>query len=79
MGIFFLFYCYKWFVGIYGIVFKVKYKEMYEIVVLKWVWFDEDDEVNIIWNIYDCVLFFVFIIYKLVIFGCFGYFIIYGL
>lgn len=30
--------------GIYGIVFKVKNWEIYEIVVLKWVRLDDDDE-----------------------------------
>ena len=54
--IFFLLHCHKRFVGTYGTVFKAKHKETHEIVALKRVRLDEDDEVNIIWNVYDRVL-----------------------
>lgn len=33
------------YLGIYGIVFKVKNREIYEVVVLKRVRLDDDDEV----------------------------------
>lgn len=78
-GNFFLLHCHKRFVGTYGTVFKAKHKETHEIVALKRVRLDEDDEVNIIWNVYDRVLPSVFIIYKPVISGRSGHFIIHGL
>ena len=53
---FFLLHCHKRSVGTYGTVFKAKHKETHEIVALKRVRLDEDDEVNIIWNVYDRVL-----------------------
>ena len=53
---FFFLHCHKRFVGTYGTVFKAKHKETHEIVALKRVRLDEDDEVNIIWNVYDRVL-----------------------
>lgn len=53
---FFLLHCHKRFVGTYGTVFKAKHKETHEIVALKRVRLDEDDEVNIIWNVFDGVL-----------------------
>lgn len=45
---FFLLHCHKRSVGTYGTVFKAKHKETHEIVALKRVRLDEDDEVNII-------------------------------
>ena len=45
-GNFFLLYCHKRSVGTYGTVFKAKHKETHEIVALKRVRLDEDDEVR---------------------------------
>lgn len=55
-GKIFLLHCHKRSIGTYGTVFKAKHKETHEIVALKRVRLDEDDEVNIIWNVYYCVL-----------------------
>lgn len=41
-----LLHCHKRSVGTYGTVFKAKHKETHEIVALKRVRLDEDDEVN---------------------------------
>ena len=55
-GKIFLLHCHKRSLGTYGTVFKAKHKETHEIVALKRVRLDEDDEVNIIWNVYYRVL-----------------------
>lgn len=41
-----LFHCFQRSLGTYGTVFKAKHKETHEIVALKRVRLDEDDEVN---------------------------------
>lgn len=46
------------YLGIYGIVFKVKNREIYEVVVLKRVRLDDDDEVwkkFVLENVYDFI------------------------
>lgn len=54
----FSFRCHKRLVGTYGTVFKAKHKDTHEIVALKRVRLDEDDEVNYLecLRLYLCLL-----------------------
>ena len=53
----YLLHCHQRSIGTYGTVFKAKHKETHEIVALKRVRLDEDDEVNYLECLWLCLAF----------------------